>query len=191
VTELSIESLPPASGADSALVAELTDLVNDVYASAEAGLWRDDSARTDRTEVAQLIRAGEIALARLGGDVVGAVRIQRLDQRTGELGMLVANPGNRNRGIGRALVDHAERRCASSGCSTMQLELLMPLTWSHPTKDFLAAWYERLGYRVVRRASTDEIIPTLAHLLATPCDFAVYHKSLARAGDLGQRQRHR
>jgi GNAT superfamily N-acetyltransferase len=159
-------------------VAQLTDLVNQVYAAAEVGLWREHSPRTDRTEMAQLIRAGEIVLARLGAGIVGGVRVRRLDETTGELGMLVADPGHRSRGIGRALVDHAERQCASAGCSTMQLELLMPLTWSHPIKDFLAAWYHRLGYRVVRRASSDEIVPTLAHGLATPCDFAIYHKPL-------------
>lgn len=184
MSELIIDPLPPAAASSPALVAQLTDLVNEVYAAAETGLWRENSPRTDRPEIAALIRAGEIALARLGTEVVGGVRIQRLDACTGELGMLVADPGHRSRGIGRALVEHAERRCAAAGCSTMQLELLMPLTWPHPTKDFLAAWYHRIGYRVVRRASIDEIAPGLAHRLATGCDFAIFHKPLPDRGNL-------
>jgi hypothetical protein len=60
----------------------------------------------------------------------------------------------------------------------MQLELLVPRGWTHPTKEFLAAWYMRIGYRVTRTGAIDEAYPALAPLLATPCDFVIYHKRL-------------
>jgi hypothetical protein len=60
----------------------------------------------------------------------------------------------------------------------MQLELLVPRDWTHPTKEFLNAWYTRIGYRVARTGAIDEAYPALAPLLATPCDFVIYHKRL-------------
>ena len=47
-----------------------------------------------------------------------------------------------------------------------------------PSKVFLATWYGRLGYRLVRTGIIEEAYPHLAPLLATPCDFEVYHKDL-------------
>jgi GNAT superfamily N-acetyltransferase len=146
---------------------------------AEDGLWIDGATRTTAGEVAELIRAGEIAVARLRGRIVGCVRIQRLDGQTGEFGMLVADTAHRGVGIGRQLVRFAERKCSAEGLSSVQLELLVPRGWTHPTKEFLSAWYTRIGYRVARTETIDETYPALAPLLATPCDFVIYQKALA------------
>lgn len=173
-----IERLPPSAGADGDLVARITDLVNQVYEVAEDGLWQDGATRTDGSEVAGLIRAGEIVVSRQDGELVGCVRVQQLDAGTGEFGMLVADPGRRGTGIGRDLVRFAEQSCARAGLRTMQLELLVPRQWTHPAKEFLAGWYTRIGYRVVRRGTIDEAYPHLAPQLRTPCDFVIYHKPL-------------
>jgi len=167
------------SGADDAVAADVTHLVNRVYATAEEGLWRPGTARTTLAEATELIRLGELAVARLNGRIVGAVRIQRLDDEVGEFGMLAADPDHRGIGIGRRLVDFAERLTADRGLRTMRLGLLVPQTWTHPTKTFLDDWYTRIGYRVVRKGSIEEQYPNLAPLLATPCDFVIYHKGLA------------
>jgi GNAT superfamily N-acetyltransferase len=156
----------------------ITDLTNEVYAVAEDGLWTEDATRTTMDEVAELTRAGEIVVARLDGRVVGSVRVQHLDERTGEFGMLVADPAHRGIGIGRELIRFAERECRAAGLRTMQLELLVPREWIHPTKEFLDAWYTRTGYRVARIGIIDEAYPDLAPLLATPCDFVIYRKEL-------------
>jgi GNAT superfamily N-acetyltransferase len=160
-------------------VAEITDLVNRVYADAEKGLWVDGATRTTRAEVAALIGAGQIVAARLDGRLVGAVRIQQLDSDAGEFGMLVAAPETRGIGIGRELVRFAERWARERGVARMQLELLVPRTWTHPVKEFLKRWYVRTGYRAVRTGILDEAYPALVPLLATPCDFVIYHKDLA------------
>jgi hypothetical protein len=34
---------------------------------------------------------------------------------------------------------------------------------------FLDDWYRRLGYRVIRTASVEDLHPALAPLIATPC----------------------
>jgi hypothetical protein len=54
----------------------------------------------------------------------------------------------------------------------------VPRTWSHPSKAFLKAWYERIGYELVRIGTIDEAYPDLAPLLATECDFLIYTKKL-------------
>ncbi|WP_410672743.1 GNAT family N-acetyltransferase [Amycolatopsis sp. cmx-4-68] len=173
---LEIELLPSAGPA---LIARITALVNQVYAESEKGLWRGSTDRTSIDEVGGFVRAGEIAVARVEGDLAGAVRIRRLDETTGEFGMLAADPARRGLGVGRDLVGFAERASRAAGCREMQLELLVPRDWTHPSKQFLAEWYARLGYRVTHRADLAEDYPHLAPALATPCAFLVYRKDLA------------
>jgi GNAT superfamily N-acetyltransferase len=160
------------------LAAELAGLVNRVYAEAEKGLWAGDTARTTEAEMAALVDAGQIAVARSSGRVVGAVRIQQLDDDTGEFGMLVAAPEERGTGLGRDLVAFAESWARERGLSRMQLELLVPQTWTHPVKEFLRDWYTRIGYQVVRKDDFGEAFPELVPHLACPCDFLIFHKEL-------------
>jgi GNAT superfamily N-acetyltransferase len=176
---IEVELLPAVVSDDATLMEQITELTNEVYAAAEDGLWIDGATRTTVDEVAELTRAGQIVVARLGGRVVGSVRVQRLDERTGEFGMLAADPAHRGVGVGRELVRFAERKCRGEGLRTMRLELLVPRDWTHPTKEFLAGWYSRIGYRVVRTGTIDEAYPALAPLLATRCDFVIYDKDLA------------
>jgi ribosomal protein S18 acetylase RimI-like enzyme len=160
------------------LMARIAELTNQVYLAAEDGLWTAGATRTTVDEIVELTRAGEIAVARLGDRVVGSVRVQRLDDVTGEFGMLAADPAHRGIGIGRELVRFAERLSRDRALRSMQLELLVPREWSHPSKVFLADWYARLGYRVARTGAIEDAYPALAPLLATPCDFVIYRKPL-------------
>jgi GNAT superfamily N-acetyltransferase len=179
---LEIELLPVAAAADRELVGEITDLVNRVYATAEEGLWVDGATRTTASEMAEMIADGQIAVARMDGQTVRSVRVQELESGVGEFGMLVADPARRGEGIGRELVIFAEELSRQRGLAVMQLELLVPRRWTHPTKEFLHSWYTRIGYRPVRSGTINESYPQLAPLLATPCDFVVYHKDLAPPG---------
>ena len=156
---IEIELLPGAESDNAELMARITELTNQVYAVAEDGLWTAGATRTS-------------------GRVVGCVRVHRLDEGTGEFGMLAADPARRGLGVGRELVRFAERKSSAEGVRSMQLELLVPRGWKHPTKVFLAAWYTRIGYRVARTGAIEEAYPALAPLLATPCDFVIYHKHL-------------
>jgi ribosomal protein S18 acetylase RimI-like enzyme len=163
---------------DAGLVAEVVDLVNMVYAVAEAGLWVQGAVRTSRQEIADYIRDGQITVASLDDRIVGCIRIRELDTCTGEFGMLAAAESHRGLGLGRQLVAFAERHSVERGLGTMQLELLVPRGWLHPSKEFLAGWYSRIGYHIVRRATIDEYYPQLMPLLAAPCDFVIYRKDL-------------
>jgi GNAT superfamily N-acetyltransferase len=175
---LAISTVNPAEADDREFVAALVELVNGVYAGAEQGLWQPGADRTKADELADLIRAGELVVARLDGRLVGAMHLKRLAEDLGELGMLVASPEYRGIGVGRQLVRFAEEWARREHLATMQLEVLFPRTWKHPVKEFLDAWYTRMGYRRVRTGRFADDYPALQPLLATPCDFTVYHKNL-------------
>jgi GNAT superfamily N-acetyltransferase len=187
-----IELLPAAASTDVGLVAQLTGLINRVCVVAEEGLWVEGATRTTTEEMPTLIEAGEIAVARDGGpegQIIGCVRIRQIDAGTGEFGMLVVDPPRRGEGIGRDLIRFAEESLRRRGVPTMQLELLVPRAWTHPTKALLDAWYTGLGYRPVRTGRMDDLYPHLAPLLATPCDLVIYQKPLGSARSIERRRR--
>lgn len=176
---VAVRLLRAADSRDARLVDQVTSLVNDVYATAESGLWRDGAPRTTAAELAELIRAEQIAVATRHGQIAGSVRLHDVAEDLSEFGMLVAAPDHRGTGVGRALVAFAEEHSRERGLRAIQLELLVPRAWRHPSKEFLKAWYPRIGYRLVRTGQIEESYPELAPHLATPCDFVIYHKSLA------------
>jgi GNAT superfamily N-acetyltransferase len=173
-----ISLLPAAAASDRELVDEITGLVDEVYAAAEAGLWVDGASRTTAREMAGMIASRQIAVAGTDGQTLGVVRVQQLDSQTGELGMLASDPAHRGEGVGRRLVGFAEELSRERGLTFIQLELLVPRGWVHPSKVCLHEWYTRLGYRPVRTGTIGDSYPQLAPLLATPCDFVVYNKDL-------------
>jgi GNAT superfamily N-acetyltransferase len=184
-SNLRIEVLPATAAKDQRLVADITDLVNRVYDAAEAGLWLDGATRTTTGEMQEMVAAEQVALARMEGQAVGCIRIRELGDGVGEFGQLAADPVHRRKGLGRELVGFAEELCRERELAVMQLELLVPRGWSHPTKEFLHGWYTRIGYRPVRTVSIEESYPQLAPLLATPSVFVVYRKPLTAAGGPG------
>ncbi|HKE72623.1 MAG TPA: GNAT family N-acetyltransferase [Acidimicrobiales bacterium] len=176
---VSVGLLDAAAGRDAGLVARLTRLVNDVYAVAESGLWLPGAVRTTAAEMAGLVAAGEIAVATVpDGEIVGSAHVHRVSDDTGEVGTLVAAPDHRGAGIGRDLLDFAERHGRDQGMRAIQLELLVPRDGTHPSKEFLRAWYDRRGYRLIDTRPMEDTHPHLAPLLATPCLLEVREKPL-------------
>ncbi len=163
---------------DTGVAERLATLINAVYAIAENGLWLDGFTRTDPAEIAELIAAGEIVVAERNGEVAGTVHVEDIEQHAAIFGMLAAAPEQRSAGVGRALLDFAEEHSRERGRRTMRLELLVPLGWEHPSKEFLKGWYGRRGYRVTGSGSMDELYPQLAGRLACPCDLLIYEKPL-------------
>ena len=180
---IAVRLLKPAASGDGALVNELAGLVNGVYATAESGLWRDGATRTTASEIADLIAAGQIAVATRHGRIAGCVRVHDVSTQASEVGLLAAAPDHRGAGVGRALLDFVERLSRERWLRAVQLELLVPRLWRHPSKEFLKSWYGRRGYRAVRTGSIDDAYPQLAPLLATPCDLVIYHKALPTPGE--------
>ncbi|WP_433381811.1 GNAT family N-acetyltransferase [Actinoplanes sp. CA-142083] len=157
----------------------MANLVNEVYADAEKGMWRDGTDRVTTAEITAMIAAGRLVVAREpDGTLVGAMQLQRLPTGEGELGMLVAHPERRGAGLGRDLIAYGESWAREQGLTTMQLELLYPNSWTHPVKKFLYDWYTRLGYQVIGTGDLADDYPDLVSRLATPCDFLIFHKAL-------------
>lgn len=170
--------LPPETASDTAVMTSLAAMVNTVYTVADTGLWVEPFERTHPDELVRHTRDGELAVARAGDRIVGCVRLRTVDRATAEFGLLAADPSVRGGGVGRALVRFAEQTARDAGRTVMELELMAPRDGPHPAKDFLAAWYGRLGYRVVGRSDLATVHPGLGPRLARPCDFRRYRKQL-------------
>src|SRR5215510_452032 len=118
-------------------IKRLSDLINEVYDDAESGMWKRKGTRTNPAEVERLLRAQALILAEIDGVLVGAVNVNLMRDGVGEFGMVVADLNHRAKGIGSALVNHAEKCARDMSCHTMRLELLTPRNWTHQSKEFL------------------------------------------------------
>ncbi len=177
-TPVRVAFLPAEAAGDAAAISSLAAMVNTVYTLADAGLWAAPFQRTTPDELVRHTRDGELAVASVDTGVVGCVRVRAVDDTTAEFGLLAADPAHRGNGIGRELVRFAERTARAAGRTVMELELMGPRDGPHPAKDVLAAWYGRLGYRVVGSSDLARVHPGLGRRLARPCDFRRYRKQL-------------
>jgi hypothetical protein len=92
MTTLAVRLLEPAAAEDARLVERLAALVNEVYAAAEAGLWREGWSRTRAPALAELIRAQEIAVATRDRRIAGCIRVHDVADDVSEFGLLASAP---------------------------------------------------------------------------------------------------
>ena len=149
--------------------------LNDIYEVAEQGLWKPGFLRTSEEEVIAKSRKGELRIClqrHINGtaspaNIVGSISIRLLSPvngspRTAEFGTLTVLPTYRSSGVGLQLVNFPENTASEAGCTTMQLELLVPrLPRTHADKEFLKRWYGKLGYRSTRLGSLEQNYPHL------------------------------
>jgi len=157
-------------------VADLTARINAAYAAAESALWVQGTERIAPERVAEIVTAGEMAVARNEGGVLGSVRVRRLDERTGFFGLLAVHPADQGKGVGGALIRFAEEVAREHGATEMELRLLVPRHGIDLGKQRLHDWYSRLGYGIIGRADFSESHPDAAALL--PLDILTYRKRL-------------
>lgn len=158
----------------------MTNMINKVYAKAEQGLWRDNEIRTTNDDLKTFIKNGQIAAAKIGGQIIGCVRVQRIDQKTGGFGLLAVDDSYQGNGIGRKLIHFAEHQCEQARFPNIQIELLVPQEGPRPDKEVMKDWYMRLGYEPVRSENVEDLLPAVAEMLAVPCKFIVFEKELTR-----------
>jgi GNAT superfamily N-acetyltransferase len=164
---------------DEAVAAGLVRLINRAYAAGEAGLWKGSVDRTDLAEITAAISAGQMLIARNAeGHILGCLRTRRLDPSTADVGLIGVDPATWGSGIGRILLAAAEALAHSDGATTMQLELLVPRTGTHPDKQRLHGWYTRRGYAVTQTIPMETYLPQVAPLLTTPGDILILTKPL-------------
>ncbi|TXT21830.1 MAG: GCN5-related N-acetyltransferase [Gallionellaceae bacterium] len=124
-------------------------LVNSAYRgeSSRAGWTTEadllDGQRTDTEEISRLLGAGDsvILLCLLGGEIAGSVHLEKAGATTAYMGMLVIRPMLQGRGIGKWLMETAERFARTGwGASRMQMQVIS-------LRHELIAYYRRRGYR--------------------------------------------
>ena len=187
---LRIGRLPARSADDGETLVLLVDLINRVYSKAEEGLWSRGTTRTTPAEVAQFVRKGEIVVALAARRAwPDACACTTSTMTSADSACLPCRRATGAPGVGRELVQYAERVSAADGRTTMQLEVLVPRGWSHPSKDFLVNWYSRIGYRIHAVERLEDAYPDLAPSLATDCDFVVFRKDLIVTPNDGEQQR--
>ncbi len=135
--------------ATAADVDAIVALVNSAYrGEASRAGWTTEAdilggQRTDAEEISRLIAedGSAILLCLLSGEIIGSVHVERVDATTVYMGMLVIRPLLQGQGLGRCLMDEAERFVrAEWGAARMQMQVI---TLRHE----LIAYYERRGYR--------------------------------------------
>ncbi|KAK8092499.1 hypothetical protein PG999_014698 [Apiospora kogelbergensis] len=179
--------------ANDALVASLTGIVNQVYFDTEKDLFLEGTQRTDEQEVRSIMQAGELAVMYIlpppdpqaataqppPRKAVGCIRIRRFADDVGELGMLALAPSHQGGGMGSALMRFGEGHVRGTlGLPVARLELLVPSGFHHAFKARLQAWYEKMGYRVVRLGVFQDEYPKAAALLRGPTEYRVFEKTL-------------
>jgi ribosomal protein S18 acetylase RimI-like enzyme len=111
-----------------------------------------DGQRTDREEVASLTGdvVARLLLAHLEHQLVGCVLVRRSDahgapppnvERVAHIGLFAVRPTLQSRGLGSALLDHAERVARTQlGATRAEMTVI-------EQRLDLLPWYERRGYR--------------------------------------------
>ena len=102
-----------------------------------------DGQRTDEAEVRGLVEdaAGAILLAERGGALVACCHVKRDANGEGYFGMFSVSPTLQGGGVGRVVLEAAERTLAERfGCTVCAMTVI-------EQRDELIAWYERRGYR--------------------------------------------
>lgn len=126
----------------------IAELVNSAYRgdSSRRG-WTTEAdllggQRTDPRQVLDIIGAPHsvVLLARCNetSEIFGCTHLEKSGEQL-NLGMLTINPNLQGRGLGRRLVEEAERMARISGCREIAMTVIS-------VRKELIDWYERLGF---------------------------------------------
>jgi ribosomal protein S18 acetylase RimI-like enzyme len=175
---VTVAFLAESAADDAALVDDLAARINAAYGAAEEDLWVPGKDRIERTRVAEIVRDGEMAVARSDGRVVGSIRVRDVEEGAGYFGLLAVEPGVQGQGIGGALIRFAEDASRERGAEWMELRLLVPREGADPGKNRLFDWYRRLGYEETERGDFGESHPAAVDDWQTPLDVLTMRKAL-------------
>ncbi len=161
-------------------IKSIAELINRVYLITESDFWPQNGSyeRTNVEEIIQFIEKGELIIASIAHEIVGAVHVYPIKETICGFGMLVSLPEKRGIGIGTALMQSIDDWAIMNRYKTIQLELLKPVNYKHPDKEFLNGWYSKLEYKFMRKTLYGDLYPKQASLLKIPCNFEIYQKNL-------------
>ena len=161
-------------------IESVVELINKVYLITESDFWPHNGSyeRTNASEITRFIKNKELIIAQIAEEIVGAVHVYPVKEDICGFGMLVAAPKKRGCGIGVTLMESIEDWAINNEYKIMQLELLKPINYKHPDKEFLKRWYTKMGYKLTSKSSYGKLYPKQASLLKIPCNFEIYQKNL-------------
>ena len=90
-------------------------------------------------------------VALLEGEIVGTI-LAGYDGHRGWLYAVAVHPSHRKKGLGSALVRHAEQALTERGCMKINLQIITG-------NESVGGFYESLGYAVEKRVSMGKRIP--------------------------------
>ena len=124
--------------------------------------------RTSPEEVANLMLTGMflVSASEEAASIEGSVYVE-VHPEGGYFGMLAVDASERGRGIGRQLVDEAERAAAAVGAPVMEIHVVNLRTELFP-------YYRQLGYQETGRTE-----PYIHRAALRPCHLVVLQKPLA------------
>jgi predicted N-acetyltransferase YhbS len=148
-----------ATGTD---VDQIVALVNLAFAVERFFVYGD---RINSDQVRAMFQTGTFLLAEISGQLVGSVYLELRGVRA-YFGLLSVNPSQQHQGIGRGLVDEAERRAREAGCEFMDILAVN-------VRPELSPIYERMGYVESGTAPFPANVPA-----KIPCHFLRMSKDL-------------
>ena len=119
-------------------------------------------------------------MAYIGNELVGTLRLDTKDQ-PGMVGQLAVSSQHRGKGIGLKLQNFCQNYAKNEiGLNKLMIELVNPTEFKHEFKTFLLAWYQRLGFEIVKEIDVVDhpVYAGLADILLTPCKFIELEKSI-------------
>ena len=125
-----------------------------------------DGDRINVDKVAELFSSGKFLLLEADYGLVSCVYIEIKESRRGYLGLLAVDPSRQKSGLGRKMIEAAERFLKDAGCEFADLRVVN-------ARGELQPIYERLGYSVAGIAPIPDTIP-----LKIPSYFTVMSKDL-------------
>jgi ribosomal protein S18 acetylase RimI-like enzyme len=125
-----------------------------------------DGDRINADKLHELFDTGKFLLLEADSNLVCCVYIEIRDSRRGYLGLLAVDPTRQKSGLGRRMIEAAEKFLKDAGCEFADLRVINARAELQPI-------YERLGYSVTGIAPIPDTIP-----LKIPSYFTVMSKDL-------------
>jgi ribosomal protein S18 acetylase RimI-like enzyme len=136
-------SLRPATAED---VPSLTEVVRAAYAHYVTRLGGPPRPMTD--DYAEVLRTHQVIAAERGGEILGLV-VVGVDDEGFFVDNVAVDPSRQGQGVGRALLEHAERAARDAGFDSIYL-------YTHERMVENLALYERIGYLEYDRRPIEE-----------------------------------
>jgi ribosomal protein S18 acetylase RimI-like enzyme len=125
--------------------------------------------RTDAEGVAEMMQTGEFLVAEDTSVGMAACVWTQVRGERGYLGMLAVEPSRQGTGLGRTMVEAAERHCCSCGCKYTDITVLS-------LRPELLPFYRKLRYREI---GTEEFHPPPCRRVEVECHLIKMSKALS------------